>query len=355
MRKRAIGRNGMVRLASVLLVFAAGFYVSLATASETTLKVHHFLGEESLPHRSLIAPWARQVEKESNGRIKVEIYPSMALGGKAPELVDQVRKGVVDIIWTAAAYTPGAFPRSEVFTLPLVHEGDPVATNLAIMSSVDDELADDYEGVHPLLVHVQAGHALHLGARQVKNLEDLKGMVIRPAGRGTGLWIVEALGAEASKKRHPKLPKALQERQLDGAFMSFQLADTMGVIDAVTSHTLLDENGYFGTSLYLFLMNKARYESLPADLREIIDRNSGAGLARKAGSAWDTAESAAIAVARAKGNHFNTLLTSQPAVQEALQQVLVRWARNMNAQRLDGLRLIKQARRAIARSHGLQD
>ncbi len=355
MHIRAIAKNGVVRLASVLLVFASGFYVSLATASEITLKVHHFLGEESLPHRSLIAPWARQLEKESNGRIKVEIYPSMGLGGKAPELVKQVREGTVDIVWTAAAYTPGAFPRSEVFTLPLVHEGDPVATNLAIMSSIENELARDYEDIHPLLVHVQAGHALHLAGKSVTSLEDLKGMVIRPAGRGIGLWLVEALGAEGSRKRHPKLPRALKNHQLDGAFMSFQLAETMGVIDVVTSHTMLDENGYFGTSLYLFLMNEKRYESLPNDLREIIDRNSGAGLAHKAGRAWMAAESAAMATARSKGNQFNTLLTTQPAVQEALQQVLVRWARKMNAQRIDGLRLIKQARQAIARSCRLQD
>ncbi len=106
-------------------------------AAELTLRVHHFLGEESLPHQMLIEPWAERIESASNGRIEVEIYPAMTLGGRAPALVEQVREGVVDIIWTAAAYTPGRFPRTEVFTLPMVHRGDPVATNLAIMETLD--------------------------------------------------------------------------------------------------------------------------------------------------------------------------------------------------------------------------
>jgi TRAP-type C4-dicarboxylate transport system substrate-binding protein len=319
-------------------------------AAEITLRVHHFLGEDSLPHTALIEPWARRVEAESKGRIKVDVYPDMALGGKAPDLVDQVLKGVVDVVWTAAAYTPGRFPRSEVFTLPLVHEGDPVATNQAMMKSLDYLLYQDFAGLQPLLVHVQAGHALHLARTSIARIEDFKGLTIRPAGKGVGLWTVEALGAQASKKRHPKLSKSLKDGQLDGALMSFQLANSMGVIDAVKSHALLGKEASFGTSLYLFLMNQVRYESLPDDLRAVIDRSSGAVLAKQAGQVWLDAENAAIAAARAHGNRMDVIRgKEQRHIRAALGEVLVRWSKTMEEKKIDGLRLIKEARQAISR------
>ena len=114
---------------SLGIVFPALLLVSTQVfAAEFTLRIHHFLGDDSLPHKGLIEPWARRVEAESDGRIEVKIYPKMALGGKTDKLVDQVVDGTVDIVWTAAAYTPNRFPHAEVFTLPLVHEGDPAAT-----------------------------------------------------------------------------------------------------------------------------------------------------------------------------------------------------------------------------------
>lgn len=333
-----------------LLLLASSIPVA---AAEITLRVHHFLGEDSLPHMSLIEPWARRVEAESKGRIKVEVHPEMGLGGKAPDLVDQVMTGTVDIVWTAAAYTPGRFPRSEVFTLPLVHKGDPVATNQAIMESLDYILYQDFEGLRPLLVHVQAGHALHLGHKPITRIEDFKGMTLRPAGRGVGLWTIEALGAQATKKRHPKLPKALKENMLDGALMSFQLASSMGVVDAVKSHTLLDEDTYFGTSLYLFLMNQKRYESLPEDLRAVIDKNSGPVLAKEAGQVWLEADDAAIKVASERGNRIDVLRgEEQQRVHTALGNVLTRWSEAMEEKHIDGLRLIKEARQAINRQPG---
>ena len=334
-------------ISAALLV--ATLAAPLAISAEVTLKVHHFLGSESLPHTSLIEPWARQVEKDSAGRIKVEIYPAMEFGGKAPELVDQVQKGVVDIIWTAAAYTPGRFPRTEVFTLPLVHRGNPVATNLAIVDLLNSGLAADFDGVKPLLAHVHSGHAIHLGHRSAAKLADFEGMVLRPAGRGVGLWTVEALGAGPTKKRHPKLPKALENAALDGALMSFQLANTMGVVDAVKTHTMLEGGDVFGTSLYLFLMNQTSYDALDAELRSVIDRNSGAKLAQSAGRAWREAADAAIDTAKKRGNKINTLDADQPEVQTALNKVSTRWAKSVEQQQIDGQKLLMQAREAISR------
>lgn len=319
-------------------------------AADFTLRIHHFLGEDSLPHSGLIEPWARQIERDSQGRIAVKIYPKMALGGKTHELVTQVTEGTVDIVWTAAAYTPNRFPHTEVFTLPTVHRGDPVATNQAIMSVIDPLLQADFRDVKPLLAHVQAGHSLHLSRKPVKKLSDLDGLEIRPAGRRVGLWVVDALGAKPSTKRHPKLSKALADNKLDGALMSFQLAQALDVIESVESHTLRAEDATFGTSLYLFLMNRASYAALPADLQAVIDRNAGLSLAQRAGRVWQQAEADALATARSRGNHVTVLdAQDQRQLEGAFSALLDRWSDTVEKYGIDGPVLIEQARQAVSR------
>ena len=63
-----------------------------------TLKLHHFLPPKAPAHTKMLAPWAADVEKASGGKVKIELFPAMALGGKPPELINQVRDGVVDIV-----------------------------------------------------------------------------------------------------------------------------------------------------------------------------------------------------------------------------------------------------------------
>ena len=108
---------------------------TLASALEFTFKLHHLLPATSPAQKNMLEPWAKQVEENSGGRVKIEIYPAMSLGGTPPELVQQARDGVVDIIWTVNGYTPGQFPRTEVYELPGVFLNDIKATNLAMYDS----------------------------------------------------------------------------------------------------------------------------------------------------------------------------------------------------------------------------
>jgi TRAP-type C4-dicarboxylate transport system substrate-binding protein len=121
-------------LVSAAAMLAAPAVIGKARAAdpEVTLKLHHFLGPKSPAQVKMLQPWAQAIQDESKGRIKIDIYPSMSLGGTPPELVRQARDGVVDIIWTVNGYTPGQFPRTEVFELPNVYLNDTVATNLAM-------------------------------------------------------------------------------------------------------------------------------------------------------------------------------------------------------------------------------
>ncbi len=168
--------------------------VSMAGAAEYTFKLHHFLGPLAPAHTKMLEPWAKAVEENSGGKVDIEIYPSMSLGGRPPELVSQARDGVVDLVWTLNGYTPGLFPRSEVMELPFVFLNDPRAANLALYDMFESDLQADYRGLEVMFLHVHAGNGLHTRNVEVRSPSDMEGMRIRTPSR-TGAWVIEALGA----------------------------------------------------------------------------------------------------------------------------------------------------------------
>ena len=101
-------------LAGAALAGALALSLGPVAAQEVTLKVHHFLPPKATTHAKVLVPWAEALESQSNGRIKVEIYPAMQLGGKPPQLMDQVRDGVVDVVWALPGYSPGRYPKISV-------------------------------------------------------------------------------------------------------------------------------------------------------------------------------------------------------------------------------------------------
>ena len=102
-------RHFTMRALALAVALAAG--AGSALAQEVTLRLHQFLPAQANVPKHVLDPWADKVEKESGGRIKIERYPAMQLGGKPPELIDQAIDGMVDIVWTLPGYTPGRFPR----------------------------------------------------------------------------------------------------------------------------------------------------------------------------------------------------------------------------------------------------
>jgi len=139
----------------------------------------------------MLVPWAERIEKGSNGRIKVEIYPAMQLGGRPPQLADQARDGIVDISWTLPGYTPGRFISTEVFELPFMHAST-VATTMAINDFVERH-SEDFKDYKIIAMHVHAGQAFH-SHEPIRTVSDLKGTKIRTPTR-TGAWLIEAMGA----------------------------------------------------------------------------------------------------------------------------------------------------------------
>ena len=333
----------------LLTVALAAVAVSApAQNAEVTLTVHHFLSPKSATHTRFIEPWARQIEAQSKGRIKVEVFPSMAMGGKPPELYRQVRDGAADIVWTLIGYTPGVFPRSEVFELPTVHRGSAYATTLAIQDNYAS-IAADYADLHPILVHVHAGNALHLRERAVRAVDDVRGLKLRTPSR-TGAWMIEAWGAEPVGMPVPALPEALSKGAVDGALVPFEIVLPLKLQELTRFSVEGADGSRFGTSVFLFAMNKDRYASLPDDLKAVIDANSGTAIAERIGRLWDEIEAPGKAAQRASGGEVIELdATAKTRFDELGKQVVDRWMREAASQGIDGEALVAAARASVAR------
>jgi TRAP-type C4-dicarboxylate transport system substrate-binding protein len=113
-------------LAATTLVASAG-----TLAQTVTLKVHHFLPAGSVAQTLFIKPWCDKIAVESGDKMKCQIYPSMQLGGTPPQLFDQVKDGLADLIWVLPGYTAGRFPLTEVFELPFLMQ-NPEGTSKAL-------------------------------------------------------------------------------------------------------------------------------------------------------------------------------------------------------------------------------
>ncbi len=331
-------------LSAAVVAFGA---TASAQAQDVTLTVSHFLSPKSPTQTRLIAPWAERIEAQSGGRIKVEIFPAMAMGGKPPELYGQVRDGAADVVWTLIGYTPGVFPRAEVFELPTVHTGSAEATTKAIQANFD-LVAEDFKDVHPLLIHVHAGNAIHMTNQPVRSPKDLSGLKLRTPSR-TGAWLIEAFGAEPVGMPVPALPQALAKGVVDGALVPFEIFPPFKLQELTKYSTEGADGGRFGASVFMFAMNKERYEALPDDLKAVIDANSGVALADQLGAAWDEVEAPGKRMQKDSGGEILELTAEEMAAFDALGAGVVdRWIAETTANGIDGKALVEAARAAVA-------
>lgn len=343
-RISSILRSAVVTGAALLL----GSFAAQAEP-EVTLRLHHLLGPKAPAHTKMIVPWSKRIEDASNGRIKIEIYPSMSLGGKPPELIRQVRDGVVDIIWTVNGYTPGLFPRAEVFELPFIHTNNTVATNLAMNDLYEDYLKEDFKGVKPLFLHVHAGQGIQMVDTPVHAPADLAGKKIRIPTR-TGAWVLEALGANPVGMPVPELPQALSKKVVDGALIPWEIIPALKLQDLTDYQIELQNKTRLGTTTFQVSMNQDRWDSLPDDLKKIFTDNSGPEWLKEVGQIWMEQDDAGIGIATKAGNTHIQLDEQQTAAfKEKLEPVVDRWIEEVTAKGIDGKKLVEEARAAIAK------
>lgn len=342
----AITRRGFLAATAAA---AAGIGAPAVLRAQTfTFKFHHFLGPTSPSHARFLEPWARRVEALAGGAVKIEIYPSMTLGGRPPELINQARDGVVDLVWTVNGYTPGLFPRTEVMELPFVYVNDPVAANLTLYDMFDDHLREEYSGVEVMFLHVHAGQALHTRDRLVRRPEDWAGLKIRIPTR-TGAWVIEAMKASPSAMPVTELPQALAKGVVDAALIPFEIIPALRLHEQTRYQIEGHAKTRFGNTTFQLSMNAARWASLPNEIKEVFRTASNREWVAEVGRIWRQTENEGLEFAVKSGNeHIELSQEETEAYRAWLEPVVARWVDDVKAKGVDGAALVNRARQLMA-------
>lgn len=324
------------------------FAASTGHAETVTLKVHHFLPAGSYANTQFIQPWCDRIAKESNDQLKCQIYPSMQLGGTPAQLVDQVRDGVVDVIWTLPGYTPGRFPLVEVFELPFMMQS-PESTSKALWDYVAKYAPNEFKDVKPLAFHVHGDGVFHMVNKPIQTMDDLKGLKLRAPTRMTNKFLA-ALGATPVAMPVPQVGEALAKSVIDGALVPWEVVPSVKIQELVKFHSETDPaEAAIYTSTFVFAMNKAKYESLSPELRKVIDNNSGKSLSGHIGKVFLMAD--AQGKKTAAKNTMNVISRQELLkFQTVGQSVTQAWVADMTAKGSNGKELLDGARALIARN-----
>lgn len=332
-------------VATSLLTASMG---AAAVAESVTLKFHSFPPMPANSNAKFVKPWADKVTAESNGEIKVEMYASMQLGGKPPQLADQVREGVVDIIWTVAGYTPGRFPHLEAFELPFM-PASAEATSQAAHEYMMTVGAEDLKDYKVLAVHVHAPGTIHTKDTLVKSASDLNGLKMRGPTRVIS-QMLGGLGATPVGMPVPQVAPSLSKGVIDGMVVPWEIMPSFKLHELTKSHTTLSGDRGLYTAPFLLLMNKAKYESMSDAQKKVIDDNSGMALAKLAGQLWDGFEAPARALAEKAGGEFHELSGAELDEMKAAGATLVdAWIEKANGDGRDGAALVETARSLVAK------
>ncbi len=342
-----------MRVAS--LVATATFVVAAAmpaAAQEITLKVAHFWPPAAMPPSTLLVPWCDKVAKESSNRLKCQLYPAMQLGGTPAQLIDQAKDGVADIVWTLPGYTAGRFPLMEVFELPFM-SSSAEATSQAAWEYFDKYAQKEFAGLKILVVNVHDNGYVHSREKQIKTMADFKGLKFRAPTRQTNKML-GALGATPVAMPLPALADALSKGVVDGYLLPWE------VIPSIKAHELTKFDSETDpasralyTAVFTVAMNQTKYESLPADLRKVVDANSGLAAAKAFGKQWDGSGPPARKLAVDRGNIFYTIPSSELANwQKATAHLEEEWVKDVTAKGHDGKALLQDAKALIKKYEG---
>jgi TRAP-type C4-dicarboxylate transport system substrate-binding protein len=321
--------------------------MAYADTAPLTLKLHHAFSAVSSVHDKFLVPWARKVEADSGGRLHIDIFPSMQLGGAPAALFDQARDGVTDIAWTAPSLTPGRFPKIETFELPFLVSSRSLVSSKALVDFAAVNLKDEFREVYPLCFSCSDRAVLH-ATGPIRTTEDVKNLKIHVQTRLVGEAMRE-LGAQPVAMPSTQLPDALAQHVVDACIDPWHVVPPLRLNDLLRSHTEFSDASPGGRT-YVLAMNRSVYDRLPRDVKAVIDNNSGQYAATMAGVMWDLQAAAVANSAVERGDLIVTLLPDAVAHwRKAVEPVVEAWQKEMKEQKIDGAKLLLGARALLAK------
>lgn len=262
----------------------------------TTLRFSHLWPASAVMHTDAFVPWAKKIEEESGGRLKIDIYPSATLS-KPDVTYDAVAKGTVDMGVQVQGYINGRFPLTQIAELPGLSNSAAQMSCMLQTLYEDGVISSEYDDTHLLFMIGSEPATLHTIDKPIRTPADLKGMRIRrPSAIGGD--IIEAAGGAPVGLPATDLYTSLQRGVIDGMAFPWSPTGSFKLTDIVNTHT----NMPFYSSALVVTMNQDKYNDLPDDLKKIMDDNTGKVMSDIAANVFDTEAAKYSDEAKARGD-----------------------------------------------------
>lgn len=321
------------RLVTAICLLAVLALSATAVQAKTyTLRFATAFSPKHTMQRMVFEPWAKKISELTDGRVKIRFFPGGALG-KAPDLYSLAEKGIADIVYTLHDYTPGRFPLTSAFELPFMGKSaEGFARTMWGTYEQFPEFRKEYSAVKPLAVWAHPPGTFFTTKKPIRKIDDLKGMKIRTASP----FVTKALkefGSAPVSMPVTEVYTALERGVVDGTVLPYEGIWVFKMADIVRYATKSD----FYTMTMTVVMNKKKWESLPEDIKKIIDDNSGMSLSLACGTAFDKAETFLKKKCLAKGIEEIILPGAEMDRLKALSGPLRKaWVQDMDAKGLPG-------------------
>jgi TRAP-type transport system periplasmic protein len=347
----------MNKTSTVLMALAVTSVVALGTltpeakADELTLRMGTINAANTRAFKEVQAPWAREVESASQGRIKIDLRGSgEGAFGKPAELLGLVEKGDIDIAYTVQGYTPGRFPRTTVAELPLLFKTSIDGTR-ALWGLYQEGVVDkEYDGLKVLSLNAGAPVSIFGNTKTVATLKDFRGLRVRVASPTTGLALGK-LGAVPIGMPVNLIGESIQNGMVDAIMFGF---DAIRTTPGIGGKPLIDQvkstlDGEFGALTLMVVMNKKAYDAMPKDLQAVLDQHSGASLSMAMAKDRDDNEEKAKKELQADSRFTSATLSTEEHAEMAklVTPVFEQWKKSMAGQGIDGDKLLHRMQELV--------
>jgi TRAP-type transport system periplasmic protein len=328
------------RLAAIAL-FAGSALVAPPALAQTELRLHTFVAPGHVIFREILEPWAQEVEEETGGELRITLYPSMQLGGGAPELARQAQEGTVDMVFTLPGYTSAVFPRTQMFELPGLAEDGVAATEMMWDLIEAGLLEEEYQNLKILALWAADDQNIYTRDVPIRSVDDIQGKMLRTPSAGQAEQI-ERLGATPVAMPITELYPQLERGVIDGALVPFTTILDFRMSEVANYYTITGP--VFGRSQFLIAMNQPSFDRLPEEHQELLERTSGIEMSRRATEVYLARADEGVEFVRGEGKdviEFDE--EEQDRIRETLRPIINEWIAEMEGMGIDGRELLETA------------
>jgi TRAP-type C4-dicarboxylate transport system, periplasmic component len=331
-----------------LAILAAAMLIGGTAQAATTLNLSSYVPTSHPLVSEGMAEWAKEVEKATQGRVTVRILATPL--GKPEAHFDMARDGIADIALGIPGYTPGRFVLVDVAGVPgLANSGVALSVGLWKTFAASPEMQKEFEGVKPLGVFTTSPMQFFNTKREIKTVDDFKGMKTRSAG-GLMTDIVSALGMVPLLQPAGKSYELLSSGVADAVINPQEAVKSLKLEQLVKYGTIIP-GGLTAAPIFL-VMNPAKFNGLSKADQDAVMSVSGERLSRIVGAVWDRHDKNGLETLKAAGGAVSTASPElAKRISEAAEPVVAAWAANAKDKRAaDGQAILTTLRAEVAKA-----